>query len=177
MRVVLVIDVLNGFCKQGNLASPRLARVIAPISRLLEHELAAGARVIFIADTHDSDDPEFEMFPPHCVKGTGEEEVVDELKPYAAGAMLIRKNRYSAFHGTGLEKALEEIDPEEVVLVGVCTDICVMHTAADLRNRQYRVTVPLGCVETYDAPGHDGDETNRFAVGHMRDVLGVGIVG
>ncbi|MEK7817853.1 MAG: isochorismatase family cysteine hydrolase [Actinomycetota bacterium] len=177
MRAVLVIDVLNGFCKHGNLASPRLARVIAPVARLLERELAGGAKVIFIADSHDPDDPEFEMFPPHCVKGSGEEEVVDELKPFAAGAMLIRKNRYSAFHGTELEGVLREIDPEEVVLVGVCTDICVIHTAADLRNRQYRVTLPLDCVETYDAPGHDADETNRFAVAHMRDVLGVGIVG
>jgi nicotinamidase-related amidase len=51
----------------------------------------------------------------------------------------------------------------------------VLHTVADLRNRDYRVVVPGDLVETYDAPGHDADEVNRFALAHMRDVLGATI--
>lgn len=177
MRAVIVIDVLNGFCKAGNLASPRLAKVIPGIRELLEKELAAGSEVIFVADTHAPDDPEFEVFPPHCIAGSGEDEVVDELKPYVSRGTLVRKDRYSAFAGTRLERILSEIDPAEVILAGVCTDICIMHTAADLRDLRYRVAVPRDCVETYDAPGHDGDETGGFAVAHMRDVLGVRIIG
>ena len=63
-----------------------------------------------------------------------------------------------------------------VDVVGVCTDICVLHTVADLRNRDYPVVVPRGLVETYEAPGHDADEVNRFALAHLHDVLGARVV-
>ena len=57
-------------------------------------------------------------------------------------------------------------------MTGVCTDICVLHTVYDLRVRGYAVVVPQDVVETYDAPGHEADEINRFALAHIRDVLG-----
>lgn len=174
-RAVIVVDMLKGFCESGNLASARLAGIIGCIRDMLDRELAAGSDIIFLADTHNADDPEFDMFPPHCVAGSGEEEVVAELAPYLEKAALVRKNRYSGFHGTELESLLAELSPEEVLVAGVCTDICVMHTVADLRNRDYRVTVVADCVETYDAPGHPADDINRFALEHMRDILGATI--
>jgi nicotinamidase-related amidase len=48
----------------------------------------------------------------------------------------------------------------------------VLHTVYDLRVRGYEVIVHRDLVETYDAPGHDADEFNRFALAHIRDVLG-----
>lgn len=70
---------------------------------------------------------------------------------------------------------LRRLGPDVVEVVGVCTDICVLHTIADLRNRHYPVVVRRDMVETCDAPGHDGDEINAFALSHMRDILGAGI--
>ena len=61
-------------------------------------------------------------------------------------------------------------------MVGVCTDICVLHTVADLRNRDYLVTVRSDLVETYDAPGHPAEQINAWALAHMRDVLGARVV-
>jgi len=176
MKAVIVVDVLNGFCKAGNLASPRLAAVVDPIRDHLEKELAAGARAIFIVDTHAPDDPEFAMFPEHCVAGSGEDEIVDELKPFAEDAAVIRKGSYSAFHGTDLEDVLREMAPDEVEVVGVCTDICVMHTVAELRVRGYPVTVRTDLVETYDSPRHPAVEVSRFALDHMREILGARVV-
>ena len=115
------------------------------------------------------------MFPPHCIRGSGEDEVVPELAPFAAHGVVVRKSRYSGFYGTELDDVLRRLRPEVVEVVGVCTDICVMHTVADLRNRDYPVVVRRDMVETYDAPGHDGDEVNGFALSHMRDVLGARI--
>lgn len=174
-RAVIVVDMIRGFCETGNLASPRLAGVIDCIRKLLEREWEQGSDLIFLADTHDEDDPEFEMFPPHCIEGSGEEEVIPELQPYLEKAALVEKTRYSGFHETDLDHELERLDPEEVIVVGVCTDICVMHTVADLRNRDYPVTVVRDCVETYDSPGHVADHINEFAISHMRDILGVTI--
>ena len=173
MKAVIVVDMLNGFCRFGNLASPRLASVIEPIREYLARELADGARAVFLVDTHTADDLEFRMFPPHCVEGSGEDEIVDELKEFAERSVVLRKRRYSGFFGTDLDAVLTDLAPDEVEVVGVCTDICVLHTSADLRNRDYEVTVPTALVETYDAPGHDGDEVNRWALAHLRDILGV----
>jgi nicotinamidase/pyrazinamidase len=175
MKAIIVVDVLNGFCVSGNLAGPRLARVVPGIRAYLERELAAGARAIFLADNHAASDLEFAMFPRHCVVGTEEAQIVPELSEIAARSDVVPKTRYSGFFGTDLDQRLAVLAPDVVEVVGVCTDICVMHTVADLRNRDYRVVVRRDLVETYDAPGHDGDRISEFALAHMRDVLGASL--
>ena len=174
-KVIIVVDMLNGFCRTGNLASPRLDSITPRIVAHLGREAARGADLVFLVDTHAPDDPEFAMFPPHCIRGSGEDEVVPELASFAEGGVVVRKSRYSGFYGTELDDVLRRLRPDVVEVVGVCTDICVMHTVADLRNRDYPVVVRRDMVETYDAPGHDGDEVNGFALSHMRDILGARI--
>ncbi len=171
-KVIIVVDVLNGFCRRGNLASARLGSVVPAIRDYLEREIATGAVPVFLADTHRPDDPEFAVFPPHCVEGSGEERVVDELQEFIPQGALVPKSRYSGFYGTDLEGILAGLRPDVVEVVGVCTDICVLHTVADLRNRDYAVVVRPDLVATYDAPGHEGDAVDAFALDHMRDVLG-----
>lgn len=170
--VTIVVDVENGFCKHGNLASPRCDAVIPAVRRVVEKRLQAGDQVIFTADTHDPDDREFEIFPVHCVRGTAEAELVPELQPLLARGSLIRKRRYSAFFETDLDARLRAAAPRQVTVVGVCTDICVLHTVSDLRNRDYRVLVPHEAVATFDAPGHPGDEVQQWSLAHLRGVLG-----
>ena len=171
-KAILVIDMLNGFCRAGNLASARLDSITGRLRDHLIREQAAGADLVFLADTHAADDPEFAMFPPHCIEGSGEEEIVPELAELAQHGHVVRKTTFSGFYGTGLDELLERIAPEVVEVTGVCTDICVLHTVYDLRVRGYEVMVPHDLVETYDAPGHEADEINRFALAHIRDVLG-----
>jgi nicotinamidase-related amidase len=174
--VTIVVDVQNGFCKQGNLASPRCDAAIPEIRRVIEERVEAGDRLFFTADTHDPDDREFEIFPIHCVRGTTEADIVPELQPFVKHATLIHKRRYSAFFETDLEARLKAANPSQVHLVGVCTDICVLHTAADLRNRDYRVVVPSRAVATFDAPGHPGDEVERWTLAHLTGVLGAKVI-
>ena len=138
-NITIVVDVLNGFCKAGNLASPRCDAAIPRIRDLIDERRRAGDQLIFLADTHDPNDREFEVFPVHCVRGTKEADVVEELQPFLKDATLIRKRRYSGFFETNLDELLKAARPEQVTVIGVCTDICVLHTVADLRNRDYRV--------------------------------------
>lgn len=175
-NVTIVVDVLNGFCKIGNLASPRCLAAIPRIKDVVQQRSDAGDQLIFLADTHDPDDREFDVFPVHCVRGSAEAEVVEELQPFIVKSRLVRKRRYSGFFETDLEALLSAAGPEVVTVVGVCTDICVMHTVADLRNRDYRVVIPASAVETFDSPEHPGDEVQRFALGHMSQVLGASVV-
>lgn len=165
-RVVIVVDMLRGFLEEGNpLFCGEEARQIIPhIRELLRRELAKGSRIIYLVDTHDPDDREFQMFPRHCVRGSGETEIIPELADYLREK--IPKNRYSGFFNTNLAERLEELGAEELIVVGVCTDICVMHTVADARNREYPVAVYSDCVASFDSRMH------RFALEHMEKVLG-----
>lgn len=171
-RAIVVVDMLVGFCARGNLASPRCRPVVPRLRERLAAAEAVGAPLVFLVDTHAPDDPEFAMFPEHCVEGSGEDEVLPELKEFAERGTVVRKRTFSGFHETELEAVLERLAPDVVEVAGVCTDICVLHTVAGLRARGYEVVVRADLVETYDAPGHDAEEFNRFALAHVRDVLG-----
>jgi nicotinamidase/pyrazinamidase len=165
-NAVLVVDMLRGFLEEGHLLyigeKPR--NIIPNIQGLLEQELARGAKVFFICDNHDPDDLEFKMFPPHCIAGTPEAEVIPELVNYPGE--IIPKKRYSAFFNTNLEERLRQLKPDKVIVCGVLTDICVMHTVADARNRDYDVEVPVDCVASSDEGAH------QFALDHIAKVLG-----
>jgi nicotinamidase/pyrazinamidase len=172
-RLLIVTDVQEGFTRLGNLASPECTAAIPRIRRLVQDEQAAGTPVIFTKDSHVEDDLEFRMFPPHCVVGTDEHHLVEELRDLEPdAAAVIEKRRYSAFFDTGLERILKEMAPDEVHVCGFCTDICVLHTTADLRNRDYSVVVRSEACETFSAPGHDHREVNQWALAHMKNVLG-----
>lgn len=171
-RVVIVVDMLVCFCRRGALYSPRYDAIVAPLRELLREAESAGAHILFLMDTHAPDDPEFRMFPAHCVAGTGENDIIPELQEFAARGTVVQKTTFSGFHGTDLDVVLGRLAPELVEVAGVCTDICVLHTVAGLRALGYDVLVHEGLVETYDAPGHEAEEFNRFALAHMRDVLG-----
>ena len=165
-NAVLVVDMLKGFLEEGhNLYCGDEARDIIPnVQKLIEDEQARGSQVFFICDTHDPDDLEFQMFPVHCVRGTEEAEVIPELAGYEGET--IRKQRYSAFYNTDLEQRLAYLSPEKIIVCGVCTDICVMHTTSDARNRDYQVEVPVDCVASFDSEAHG------YALDHMEKILG-----
>ena len=74
---------LVGFCRRGNLYSPRYDPIVPPLREHLREAEAEGVPIIFLVDTHAPDDPEFGVFPPHCVEGSGEDEVVPELREFA----------------------------------------------------------------------------------------------
>ncbi|MCI0439592.1 MAG: cysteine hydrolase [Chloroflexi bacterium] len=169
-NAVIVVDMLDGFLTPGrNLYCGDEARKIIPnVQRLIEEEQARGSKVFFICDTHDPDDLEFEMFPVHCVRGTMEAELIPELQGYEGD--VIRKRRYSAFFETDLDKRLEELAPEKVIVCGVCTDICVMHTTSDARNRDYAVEIPTDCVASFS------EENHEYALKHMKEILGARLV-
>ena len=165
-NAVIAIDMTRGFFEKGYplYCGDKARRIIPNIQRLLERELAQGAMVLFLNDYHDPDDLEFRMFPPHCVAGTPETEVIPELAKYSGE--VIPKKRFSAFYGTALGERLSQLKPEKVIVTGVCTDICVCHTVGDARDRDYEVEVPVDCVASFD------EEAHRFALGHMEKVLG-----
>ena len=129
-NAVLVTDMLHGFMEEGCplYCGANARRIIPSIVRLLEKETKAGSKIFFICDHHDPDDLEFKMFPPHCIEGTAGDRDHSELSKFPGE--IIKKKRYSAFSGTGLAGKLTKLKPDKIIIVGVCTDICVCQSAA-----------------------------------------------
>ena len=169
-NAVLVVDMVRGFLEEGYplYCGARARGIIPNVQRLLEQELAQGSTVFFLCDHHTPDDPEFKMFPPHCIEGTPEAEVIPELAQYQGE--VIPKRRFSAFFDTPLGEKLSQFKPERLIICGVCTDICVLHTVADARSSDYQVEVPVNCVASFDEKAH------LFALEHIEKILGAKLV-
>lgn len=58
---------------------------------------------------------------------------------------------------------------DEIIIIGCCTDICILNLAIPLQNYfdqkdlNVKITVPKNAVETYDAPNHSREEYNNIA--------------
>ena len=171
-NAVLVVDMVRGFLEPDhNLYCGDDSRsIIEPVQDLLRRESDAGSTIFFISDHHLPDDLEFRMFPVHCVIGTEEPEVIPELSEWVTDSNVVPKNRYSGFFNTDLEQRLAALHPDKVIICGVCTDICVMHTTSDARNRDYAVEIPENCVASFNTDAH------RWALGHITRILGAQVV-
>ena len=106
----------------------------------------------------------------HCVKGTEEPHVIPQLAEFVTDSNVVPKNRYSSFFNTDLAQRLEGLKPDKLIIRGVCTDICVLHTTSDARNQDYPVEVPADCVTTFDPNAH------AWALRHLDKVLGAKLV-
>jgi nicotinate phosphoribosyltransferase len=165
-EAVIVTDMLRGFLEEGYpLYCGIEARGIIPnVQKLLERELQQGSRIFYLCDRHTPDDPEFKMFPSHCVEGTVEAELMPELSQYPGE--IIPKRTFSSFYNTPLDKRLKAIKPKTVIVCGVTTHICVLQAVIDVRNRGHEVQVPVDCVASFDKRAHS------FALDYMDKVLG-----
>ncbi len=169
-KALLVIDMLRDFMEGGGaLYIGDAGKLVQNVAARLEEQRSSGGPVLYIMDRHLTGDAEFEMFPPHCLVGERGSEVIEALKPMA-GEYLIPKRRYSAFFGTDLDLTLRELGVTELELVGVCTHICVLYTAADARMLTYKVTLHRSCVASFDPEAH------AFALREMERTLGVTVL-
>ena len=174
--VLVIIDIVNGFVREGLMHSKRIEDIISPVLNLMDDCESLGIKKLAFADCHSKDCTEFSTFPVHCVKGTSESEIIDEIKENG-GYTLIEKNSTNGFHAPDFQKFMSE-NPniQNYIVCGDCTDICVMNfcstlkTYFDQHNKDVNVIVPINAVETFDLPVHNGDFMNVMALQFMESV-------
>ena len=132
---------------------PSMQQIIPVIEGEIARARKAGEPVIHLTDDHLENDAEFAMFPPHAIHGTAGAEIIPEVAPQV-GDVRIPKRRYSGFFGTDLDITLRERGVDTLRLVGDCTNICVLYTAADARNLGYSVEVVKDGVTSFDLEAH-----------------------
>ena len=135
--VLIVVDMVNGFVKEGVLHDKKIGEIIPRQIELIKEHQAKGNLIVFIKDTHEENAIEFGRFGKHCVRGTTEAELVDELKPFEdmENAISIEKNSTSYMEAPQFRKLIEELtNVKEIDVVGCCTDICVLNGTMALSN-------------------------------------------
>ena len=146
---VLVVDMLNEFCKEGGaMVLPGYEALLGPQTRLVDAARSTGAPVVFVVDTHRRNmrrEREFAKRTPHCIEGEWGCQVIDELAPREDDIFVV-KRRYSGFFNTDLDLTLKDMAIDTVIVMGVVTNICVRSTVHDAFFHGYQVIVPEDCV-------------------------------
>ncbi|MCL5036405.1 MAG: cysteine hydrolase [Chloroflexi bacterium] len=167
---LIVVDMLKDFIDPGGVlyCGEHSREIIPAVKREIDSAREKGIPVIFVNDTHAHDDSEFRMFPPHCVVNSEGAEMIPEISPLPDD-YIVKKNRYSAFFETGLEELLQRLEINHLIIVGVCSNICVLYTSADALNREYSVEVPADAVTSFDREAHE------FALKELKNTLGANV--
>ena len=159
-KMLVVVDMVNGFVKEGSLADPYIATIIPEVIKWIGKTKNEGGIVTFANDSHEVNSDEFKVYPPHCIKGTWEAEVVDELKPYTKEAIIYEKDFVNTFRLKQFRDDIQRMkNLREVIVTGCCTDICVQELVEALlkhinqNNRNIEVIVPEDAVTTFEIPG------------------------
>ena len=131
----LVIDMQQYF---KSIASPIIGNVIS----IIETCRSKNMRIIFtrhgLKDLSKDGGMLDKWWGDSIMYGTKDWELIKALHPENNDAIL-DKNRYNAFHGTGLDESLKSIKVEELIITGVLTNCCCETTARDAFIRDYRV--------------------------------------
>ncbi|KAA0683137.1 isochorismatase family protein [Azospirillum brasilense] len=182
---LVIIDEVKGFAAVGcgplAPAAPnaQVDRMIAETDRLARRFAGAGWPICVSLDRHAPDKPE-PPYLPHCLVGTGHDELVSELAWLESepSATLIAKDCINFFIGAtetdgagkaGRNRLVDWVNGNRlvsVVTVGICTDVCVMDFVLTLLSARNHGMMPTlkdvvvyepGCA-TYDLPGETAQD-------------------
>ena len=170
------IDMVNGFVKEGPLAAPSIMRVVPRQKEIInEFIISPDKGVFFIRDCHSDDSVEFKTFGKHCIKGTKETEIIDELKEYEPYVNTYFKNSTNFVFANGFQEDIARLKNLKKVILGGClSEVCVKNGGITLRNlfdeqnRDIEIYVARDAIDTYDAPGHNSHEVTERALADMQ---------
>ncbi len=181
-EICVVVDMINGFINEGVLSDPSINKIVPEIVRTVERFLTENKGVISFQDTHTMSSLEFEFYPPHCLKGTSESDLIPELKPFEAQMIKIEKDTTNGFFAEGFQMYLKNNpDLESVTVVGCCTDICVLQFTQSLKTytqtigKRLAINVVENAVDTFHTSNHDKKVFHNQALNLMRNA-GINII-
>ena len=140
-KTLIVVDMQKDFI-DGALGTKEAVAIVENVKKKIAEYQANGDEIIFTRDTHQADylnTNEGKHLPvEHCIEGTEGWKIDKELE--VEGALYIDKPPFGYMNW-------KAYDLEEVELVGLCTDICVVSNALIIKATfpEIKVTVDAGC--------------------------------
>lgn len=142
-KALIVVDMQNDFIT-GSLANTEGQKIVAKIADLIRN---FDGEIIVTHDTHDEDymdTQEGKRLPvPHCIKGTEGFKIVPEIQEVLDTRNSVTHIYKQTFGSIGLGDFVGRNLYDEVVLVGVCTDICVISNAMVIKACDLEVEVTV----------------------------------
>ena len=163
-KALYIIDMNNGFVNFGAMANPAYNALVPEQLRMIQKIRKEKGLVNFVLDGHTEDDLELKTYPKHCIIGTEEAELIPELLPEQTKA---NTNTYykNTINGMLMSRVMQDIlrlkALREVIIEGVCADLCVMDFARtyarflDHVNKEVKIFVVKNAIDTYDSPDHN----------------------
>lgn len=143
-KVLIVVDMQNDFV-HGCLGSEEARSILPNVKKKISEYQKNGDTIIFTRDTHDENylqSQEGKNLPvPHCILGTDGWKIADGLE--VENCQYIDKPNFGWIHWDNIN--FDDID--EIELIGVCTDICVVSNALILKAMfpEIPITVDASC--------------------------------
>jgi nicotinamidase/pyrazinamidase len=155
----------------GNLYVPGAEKIIPNIQRLMEAASSAHIFIVSSADAHSEHDPEFDRFPPHCIRGTAGARIVPEGTaqkfllipndpsfhlPNDFGSypqVVIEKQTLNDFDNPRAGEIVQRLGPDvEYIVFGVVTEFCVQYAVKGLLERRRKVAIVTDAIESLQPP-------------------------
>lgn len=143
-KILIVVDMQNDFI-DGSLGTAEARKIVQPVIRKIKEY--DPENVWATRDTHEENYPETQegqrLPVKHCIRGTKGWEIAEDVAAAMPGATVIDK---PAFGSPELADRLAVLaDREEIALelVGLCTDICVVSNALNLKARMPEVPISV----------------------------------
>ena len=166
MKILAVIDMQNDFI-DGSLGTAEAVAIVDNVAKKIEEFRTPDCEIVFTRDTHYEDylsTMEGKKLPvEHCIKGTHGWEISEKLD--TSGCTIINKPTFGSYELAEFIAANPRID--EVVIVGLCTDICVISNA--LLIRSMNPTLDISVLSNL-CKGSDED-SHRAALQVMKNCL------
>ena len=121
--IIVMIDMINGFCKFGPLSSDFVNQMVPKMATFLDQAISMSIPIISYRDAHPENAKEFNFFPQHCLAGTSESDLVDELM--RPELIDVTKNSTNGFLAQNPLDLVDGPAIKHVIVIGCVTDICV----------------------------------------------------
>lgn len=137
---VLPENEIGSYSSNEEYINPLWCPIRDNIKGKIEYGLKNNKKIIFVSDSHDKNDKEFNMFTPHAIKGTWGAKIIDELNIFEKSANIFHKKTFDVFSNWQFENYIEDGIPMGMALMfaGVCTDICILASVISAVCRGYK---------------------------------------
>jgi len=156
----------------GALYVPGIEGIIDNIKKLFDYAKEHKIRILSSTDAHTVDDPEFKIFPAHCIKGTpgnqkieastcNDNIVIENIEQEITASMMdheqiiVESQTFDIFESINTDKIVKKLDAQNFVVFGVVTDYCVKAAVLGLLKRGYNVSLVTDATKSITKEGNE----------------------